>query len=232
MVYAMTLAQFGLVAHHVPPASSDRLDLLKKYVGGWVEMKNSGYSEESFLNPSGNLWELFGDVLAQQSGLNLSLRRLPSNSLGVEEKTWDIPVEAGMRDFGTDPSQDLLVVIKEPRVYVFVYCTFFRRILNQSSSQGAYAIHRIDLLTLSKGIRHPLAKEAVLHLTQLLTFFPMSYGVQVSGDHLGVIFHAREQHNYVVVWNWKTGVREMVILFSLISCMTTLNRFVTASYWT
>jgi hypothetical protein len=52
----------------------------------------------------------------EQSEGTLTFIRLPSDLRSIEEKVWTLGPELGLvlRDFGMDPSQDLLVLIQSP----------------------------------------------------------------------------------------------------------------------
>lgn len=66
----------------------------------------------------GNLWELYGGILAQ-SDINdtICFRRLPSRIRGIEETVWSVSTSGlDLRDFTLDPAQDLLVLIARPRL--------------------------------------------------------------------------------------------------------------------
>ena len=65
---------------------------------------------------TGLVWELYGGVLAQaENENNLVFCRLPSHFRGIEEKRWTVDISAfSLRDFGMDPSQDLLVIAEKP----------------------------------------------------------------------------------------------------------------------
>jgi len=65
----------------------------------------------------GSLWELYGGVLAQNSPEGMfHFMRLPAVSRGIAEKSWKVPPQSfNVRDFGMDPSQDLLVLIEQPQ---------------------------------------------------------------------------------------------------------------------
>lgn len=65
-----------------------------------------------------NLWELFGNVLAQKNvGQSFTFVQLPSAYRNIPEREWTVVVETPkrVRDFGIDPSQDLLMLIELPR---------------------------------------------------------------------------------------------------------------------
>lgn len=101
-------------------SAADKLEKLKKRQAAWNELK---WTEDKSVDSStGHLWELYGGVLAQASAnhRSISFRQLPSNHRGIEEKTWTVDVsDLAVRDFTMDPSQDLLVIARKPRlVYV------------------------------------------------------------------------------------------------------------------
>ena len=65
---------------------------------------------------SGGLWELYGGVLAQSTEEGtLTFIQLPSDLRSIEEEVWTLGnFGLVVRDFGMDPSQDLLVLIQSP----------------------------------------------------------------------------------------------------------------------
>jgi len=69
----------------------------------------------------GGLWELYGNVLAQNTpdGHTLHLKQLPSQSRTIEEKNWTVDIsQFRIRDFGIDPAQDLLIIVEQPQELV------------------------------------------------------------------------------------------------------------------
>jgi hypothetical protein len=92
------------------------LDALKRHQNAWDELK---WSRQSRLPMrSGGLWELYGGVLAQSDEEGgIYFFRLPSDLRSIEEKQWSLgpSLSCPVRDFGMDPSQDLLLLIESPR---------------------------------------------------------------------------------------------------------------------
>jgi hypothetical protein len=83
--------------------------------------------------------------------------------------------------------------------------------------------YRIRLLTLSTGEEHKLARD-----TATLEYLPAvngphihwSYSIRVSGDYVGILLMNNgdggdddSDRNELVVWNWKTGVQNLVCQF-------------------
>lgn len=101
-----------------PPSTlgpAERLQMLKRHQEAW---RTLGFSDETTIPMlRGEVWELYGGVLAQARGPQaLSFRQLPSVLRGVQEKEWSLEdLGFEIRDFGMDPSQELLVVIQKPR---------------------------------------------------------------------------------------------------------------------
>lgn len=97
-------------------SSTDRLACLKKHQHAWDNLQYSS----KFIVPlqQGNVWELYGGVLAQGLGSHsLVFTQLPSEIRGIALNSWKIealPFE--MRDFAIDPTQNLLVVIEQQQL--------------------------------------------------------------------------------------------------------------------
>lgn len=95
--------------------SSSRLEALKNHQSSWGSLKWS--RELRIPMEDGGLWELYGGILAQstEEGASLTFIQLPSDLRSIEEKAWTL-ADLGLvvRDFGMDPSQDLLVLIERP----------------------------------------------------------------------------------------------------------------------
>lgn len=177
---------------------ADCLTLLKKTEHKWATLQFSRVEEAS--SRPGNLWELFGGVLAfsMRSSSNhihtyegLSFIELPSALRGAESKTRSLTnLGYKIRDFGMDPAQDLLVVIEVVHAPV-----------------GYFA----KLLTMSTGQSHPLASQPILSCNDRPPLIRYSFVIQVMGDFLGVLLHTNLQNNFVILqdqfllWNWKTG---------------------------
>jgi hypothetical protein len=96
-------------------SSASRLEALKKHQSSWGNLKWS--RELRIPMEDGGLWELFGGVLAQTTAEGtLTFTQLPSDLRSIDEKVWTLGPSLGLvvRDFGMDPSQDLLVLIERP----------------------------------------------------------------------------------------------------------------------
>ena len=91
-----------------------RLERVKEYQAAWKEV--NWRSEQVVPMLMGGVWELYGGVLAQARGREtLVFKQIPSEIKGIEEKDWECHVGFNIRDFGMDPSQDLLVCIERPQ---------------------------------------------------------------------------------------------------------------------
>lgn len=106
-----------------PPSSlgaSDRLALLGRRQDAWAELRYT--SRQIFEGPLNDLWHLSGGVLAQLRTLDsIEFLQLPSEFRGIESKEWTISdIGFEIIDFAMDSSQDLLVMIEGPQMYVYV----------------------------------------------------------------------------------------------------------------
>ena len=114
--YKIELAVAGM--EDGPPSAltpSDRLAILRERQEAWRTLQWRSKHEYPMLG--GGMWELYGGVLAQASGnRTLVFNQLPSVIRGIEEKEWRIE-DVGMtiRDFGMDPTQDLLIIMEHHR---------------------------------------------------------------------------------------------------------------------
>jgi hypothetical protein len=78
----------------------------------------------------------------------------------------------------------------------------------------------IRLRTLSTGEKHPLAEStaALEHTKRVATMTgvgperdPGSYFIQICGDYIGILFNAGHIKTELVVWSWKTGVKNLMV---------------------
>ncbi|KAG7099024.1 hypothetical protein E1B28_000907 [Marasmius oreades] len=170
---------------------AEKLSALRKHQRAWDRLKWN--RELRHAMAGGGLWELFGNVLAQQDLMGgLIFRQLPSQYRRIEDKEWRVKPDPQLkvRDFGIDPSQDLLVLVEAPRWW----------------GQNPDHCYRIHLRTMSSCTRHPQANGDVLVHKQESPDPHLSYSIQVSGEHLGILFHSVEAGvNEIIVWNWRSG---------------------------
>ncbi|KAH9937048.1 uncharacterized protein B0H18DRAFT_968898 [Fomitopsis serialis] len=167
-------------------SAAERLQLLRKHQAAWASLDFSYQKSVPML--IGHTWELYGGVLAQGTDQsNLNFRQLPSALRSIEEKEWKIEgLGFEIRDFSMDPAQDLLVAIQMP-----------------DSPTSVFHVHLRNMYT---GAPHPAAPNPAV-LTHQPDGTQASYGIQISGDHIGIfVLSANEISNEVVIWNWKTGV--------------------------
>jgi hypothetical protein len=95
-------------------SSAGQLYALKQREAAWDKLKWSKEERVPMLN--GGLWELYGGVLAQSNGPDITYRRLPSIHRFIEEAEWTVGgFGLPIRDFGMDPAQDLLILVESPR---------------------------------------------------------------------------------------------------------------------
>lgn len=116
MQYTIELAAAGQVngPETSGASSASRLEALKKHQASWDSLKWS--RELRIPMEGGGLWELYGGVLAQSTAEGtLTFMQLPSDLRSIEEKVWTLGnLGLVVRDFGMDPSQNLLVLIQSP----------------------------------------------------------------------------------------------------------------------
>ncbi|KAI9461008.1 hypothetical protein BJY52DRAFT_1415680 [Lactarius psammicola] len=118
--YRIALFASGMVDG--PPGdltASERLELLRSYSASW---KNIEWNEHTTIpSPVGHLWELYGNVWAHSRGSDaIEFVQLPSRLRGIPMRQWTLRFDFALRDFGMDPSQDLLVTIEN-----FRNCTLY-----------------------------------------------------------------------------------------------------------
>ncbi|TFK42125.1 hypothetical protein BDQ12DRAFT_599035 [Crucibulum laeve] len=201
--YIIELAASGQVDGPIDKSINvfSRLQALKKQQEAWHTGQWRQESDPDALN-QGGLWELYGGVLAQVAhDQSITFHQLPSHVRGIEKRHWTIEpntFEFTVRDFGIDPSQDLLVLIEPPSWSVV----------------AADHLHRFHLRTMSTGERHPLApQDAVFSHMQRDQDLMLSYSIQISGDYVGVLLHRFEvSDNELMIWDWKKGQAKVNIL--------------------
>lgn len=97
-----------------PPSgmvAAERLQCLREHQSAWAKLR---YSQSHVIQMErGNVWELYGNVLAQGRGpRSLAFYQIPSAIRGIEAKSWVVEnLGVDVRDFGMDPAEDLLVFI-------------------------------------------------------------------------------------------------------------------------
>ena len=72
---------------------------------------------------------------------------------------------------------------------------------------------RIQLRTLSKGEKHPLAEcTAVLEHFRRKEFDIEIYSIRICGNYVGILLkHLLHRGSDLVVWSWKTGVKNLMV---------------------
>ncbi|KAH9162781.1 hypothetical protein EDB89DRAFT_2024253 [Lactarius sanguifluus] len=178
--------------------TSERLELLKNYSASW---KNLEWNEHTTIPlPEGSLWELYGNVWAHSRGSDaIEFIQLPSRLRGIPMRQWTLRFDYDLRDFGMDPSQNLLVTVENFR--------------------NAPELCRIHLRSLSTGEKHPLAGStgAVEHTLAVpnIVIDHWSYSIRICRDYVGILFMERFENtndSELVVWSWRTGVRKLLVL--------------------
>ncbi|KIK52146.1 hypothetical protein GYMLUDRAFT_180465 [Collybiopsis luxurians FD-317 M1] len=197
LVYAIELAIACQEDGTNPTLSyKEKLELLRNQQERWTELRWS--KDIRYPMITAGLWELFGNVLAQNSlDRSLTFVQLPSAYRDIPERQWTVRPEkpAVFRDFGMDPSQDLLVLIEIPRRLVGAMSPFYH----------------IHLQTMSTATKHPLAANSGLIPHLRPSFDPSTvYSIQISSEFLGILFHGGAiLPNEFVIWEWKTGTKKL-----------------------
>jgi len=195
--YCIELAVAGM--EDGPPSSvsaAERLNRLRQYKAAWDSLK---WVRDETIDMSGHLWELYGGVLAQYDsvGQSLNFRQLPSDSRGIECQVWSVEIlGTRLRDFAMDPSQDLLVLIENPKG------------TNWGISRDELRFSCIHFRNLRTGEAHPSARLATITHEQDTPDALVKYTLQVSGDHIGILFH-HQGGNELLIVEWKTGQVKM-----------------------
>ncbi|KAI0356942.1 hypothetical protein OH77DRAFT_183926 [Trametes cingulata] len=191
--YQIELAVAGM--EDGPPSATtaaERLRMLNARQDAWDKL--AWTEREEIPMSQGGVWELYGGVLAQGEGSrSLVFKQLPSKIRGIEGRTWRLEdVGVNIRDFGMDPSQDLLVIIE-----------------NRPEQSGMTC--SVHLRSLETGEPHRAAPRpaVVSHLPQVREY---SYAIQVSESYLGVLMTSHDgDHSEMLIWNWKTGHRHLYL---------------------
>ena len=93
-------------------ATIQRLSTLRAREAAWSKL--AWTTKEDVAMRGGNVWKLYGNVLAQSEGeSSLHFKQIPSTIRGIESMEWVVPdVGCNITEIGMDPAQDLLIVIE------------------------------------------------------------------------------------------------------------------------
>ena len=163
---------------------------------------------------TGNAWVLYGGVLAQTMADGaLVCHQLPSELRSIEEKSWSIGPFTGIpiRDFGMDPSEDVLVLIENINNAGYVvgfskvgeYVIHYKNRIILPNNTNIY--HRLHLRSLSSGKSHPLALRCpILELPHLKGIdLDHNYSIEVSGNIIVLLIAGAQAQ--IAIWDWKTN---------------------------
>lgn len=197
--YIIELAVAGYEKnHHNTWSSARRLDCLHKYQSAWEQLEWPNELVVPMLG--GRLWELYGGVLVRSDNTGtFHFLKLPSETRHIKEESWKHkPTIDGIRDFGIDPSQDLLVWITAP-----------------TPISPSVSLH---LQTLRTAENHPLARQPVIHYNQRAPTGRWHFAIKIMQDYIGLQVLRRppvDEEGSVdstefLVWNWKEDKLELV----------------------
>ena len=117
--YKMELARAGKEDGDLYPLATRRA-MLQQHEQGWSELQWT--NEQQIFRAGGNHYELYGNVLAQDTPDRSAIlfKQLQSKSRNIKGMDWSVDTkEYRVHDFGVDPAQDLLVILEPPRWSVF-----------------------------------------------------------------------------------------------------------------
>jgi len=191
---------------------ADSLKRLSQHQSGWERLEGSNDLEEPIVIPmqAGNIWDLYGGVLAQADPAgHFHFTELPSTFHHIQQEDWKIsPDIPSVGDFGMDPGQDLLVWITSPT--------------------PAFPMLSLHLRTLKKAEKHPLARHEVIHHDQSIIGSDWHYSIKIMQDYIGLWVLNRavdelteDETTSLFIWNWKEGRLELVN--AVISYLNQLN---------
>lgn len=190
----------------------DRLARLNDYKRDW-----DGFGWSSILDIPRRIgepgqWELLGGVFGRATKAGaISMTQIPSRVLGIPPKSWVVDeLPFTINDYTFDPSQNLLVIIESQEKYSSLSFLTSISHIDLSSFQTPCKVH---IRTMDPGTPHPAASEPAYLLHTLERADTPSFPIiSISGDFVGVIFRAGLGfgESELLIWNWKTGVREYV----------------------
>ncbi|TFL06389.1 hypothetical protein BDV98DRAFT_600443 [Pterulicium gracile] len=174
----------------------ERTKALTEYASRWDKL-DFAY-EYTIPKSQGGLWELYGNVFAQNyaSPARIEFHQLAAHSRGIEKESWTVKgLDFPVRDFGMDPAQDLLVLVEKPR---------WRR--NGPVEEREFRFHIRDIRT-GEAHSQTTLKPALVAIPQHKADPDASYSIQTCGDFFGVhvMHHSGLLSDELRIWNWKTG---------------------------
>ncbi|KAE9402526.1 hypothetical protein BT96DRAFT_991162 [Gymnopus androsaceus JB14] len=192
LIYIIALAIAGQQDGRISSSSAvERLEMLRIHQAHWAELRWSKKSEYPMQAIHNGIWKLCGNILAHLDiDGNLNFVQIPSAYRNIPEREWTVMVSPRrIRDFGIDPGQDLLVLL--------------RRVTGP--------LHRIWIQTMSTAEKHPLAIGSGVidycHSFRRRT----SYSIEISLDYVGILFHGYNDavEGELIIWEWKTGCKKL-----------------------
>jgi hypothetical protein len=195
----MQLEINGLEANvHNNWTSTDCLNCLRKYQSAWERLQ--WRAEKRVPMTDGLLWELYGGILAQTDNEGVfHFLKLASSIRDIEEHSWELkPDVENIRDFGMDPSQDLLVWITAP-----------------TRTSPSLSLH---LRTLSKAEKHPLARHGIIRYDRCTPSGRWHFSIKIMKDYIGLCAYQRpagdldgsHDNTDFFIWNWKEDKLDLV----------------------
>ncbi|KAI0059036.1 hypothetical protein BV25DRAFT_1829344 [Artomyces pyxidatus] len=200
--YIIELGGSGLREGPLSGASTkERKAMLDKYNTAWRNLEWTSHTK--LTETRGNEWQLSGGIWGQLDASvehenAIYLYRLSSHLRGIEERRWVLQFVLEVYTFSMDPSQDLLVLIHTHPDHHYRHRCY------------------ISLVSLSKGVVHPMAFEAqdpsyhfMLNTDHAAGIRDARCSVQICGDHVGLLLAYGEFY----ILNWRTGVLKLSCLF-------------------
>ena len=107
-----------------PPGNlttSERFELLRRYETSWKNLEWSEHHTFPFYHERvsefcGNVW---GYASGSDTNNTIDFVQFPSRLRGIPLRQWTLRFDFVVRNFGMDPSQDLLVTLEYFRKYVW-----------------------------------------------------------------------------------------------------------------
>lgn len=176
----------------------EKIDVLRNHRRRWNNLDSINANAIHFSDVSA--WDYTDGFFVRLSRQTRRLHfyQLPSRNRGVEYKYWVTPdLGVNIRDFGVDPTQDLLVLLE---------------VQTPLHDQGVYNVHLRSMTTGEVHLRAPAGNPVLSyrHPTPLLQSITLSF--DIAGSLLAMVFPSRDLNlpSRAVIWNWTAGTELLV----------------------